>query len=359
MKKFIIITSLVLSILVLQGCSFKEKLYILNWQEYISEDLIDAFEDEYDVKVVSKNLTSNEQMYATLASNSDSYDIVFPSDYMIQKLSDEELIYKLDNEKLPNLETLEYTSGLDYLIENSGYEDYFIPYFWGSLGIMYSTKNNTNAKEAVETLGWNVFFDETSLSTFKIGMYDSSRDSFAAASLSLGKSFNHYTTEELNTAANLLKNSNYNTWGDDNLKGNVASGNLDIALVYSGDYFDQLWADDFKNNTYDIYIPNVNNVFYDGMCIPTNSKNVDLAYEFINFMIDEDNAIENAGYVGYCPVFQSVFDAIMEDEEMDCVTNKSAWNPQNISPLELDYVYVDLKDTYSEMEELYNKLRVK
>ncbi len=352
MKKLLILTSLVLTSLVLTGCSDKQKLYILNWQEYIDESLIDKFEKEFNVKVVEENLISNELMYSSIQQGSAPYDVVFPSDYMIEKLSKENLLVELDQEKLTNKTA--YTSGLDTLISNSGYEEYFVPYFWGSLGIMYNTTNPSVEADVLEK-EWDIFFDTEMLSKYKIGMYDARRDSFAAAHLSLGKSINTYSDSDLTTAKDMLKNSSYNTWGDDNLKGLVAGNNLQAALVYSGDFFDQLYADDFAKDSYSFHAPMNNNVFFDAMCIPTSSKNVDLAHEFINFMIEEENAIQNASYVGYCPTFQSVYEAIVDDEEMDCFTAYSSWHPQNIT---YGVVYKDLGPTYDKMEELFNQLRV-
>lgn len=352
MKKLILLTTLILTGLVLTGCSSKEKLYILNWGEYIDDELIEKFEDEYNVKVVYETMISNELMYASIKQGAAPYDVVFPSDYMVEKLANEDLLVELDQTKLTNKTA--YTDGLDDLILESGYDEFFIPYFWGSLGIMYNT-TNPSVEIDVQNYEWDIFFDDAMLSKYKIGMYDSSRDAFAAAHLSLGKSINTYTEEDLQTAKTMLQNASYNTWGDDNLKGLVASNNLQIALVYSGDFFDQLYADGLGEVSYEIHAPNTNNVFFDAMCIPTSSRNVDLAHEFINFMIEEENSTQNASYVGYCPTFQSVFNTISLDEEMEDFTKYYAWNPQLINNGE---VYKDLGNTYDEMEKLFNELRV-
>ncbi len=361
MKKLLILTALFGSAAVLSGCSTKEKFYILNWGEYISEDLIETFEDEFNVKVVSTELISNELMYADLGRGV-SYDIVFPSDYMVEKLQDENKIVKLNPELIPNLTDIKYTTGLDTLIENCGYDDYFVPYFWGSLGIMYSTKNHADIASVIEANEWNVFFDSTILSKYKVGMYDSSRDSFAAAAMYLQDkgnetiTINDYTTEQLVECSLLLKNANYNSWGDDNLKGDIASGNLDMALVYSGDFFDQLYTNDYSNINYDIYIPERNNVFFDAMCIPATSKNQDLAHSFINFMIEQENAIENAFEVGYCPTIQTVYNEVIKDEDMADIIAYPAWHPQKITNGTL---YKDLGNTtYSKMEELFAGIRI-
>ncbi|MFI3329482.1 MAG: extracellular solute-binding protein [bacterium] len=357
MKKILGLTILGLSVIALAGCSSKTKLYILNWQEYISEDLIEEFEDEFNVQVVERNLVSNELMYGDLKMKTADYDVVFPSDYMIEKLSNENLIIELDPTKLPNLykddnTRIDYTTGLETYIEGCGYEDYFVPYFWGSLGIMYKTVDgDTSIEDTVKSQEWGVFFNDTG---YKTAMYDVSRDAYAAAQMYLGYDLNNYTTEQLKECTTLLKDFNYDVWGTDDIKGRISRGAIDIGLVYSGDFFDQLYADDYVGN-YNIYIPDTNNVFFDAMCIPTISKNQDLAYEFINFMIDKENSIENASYVGYCPVFNDVYEAVMADEEMNDVTEYPAWNPAHITN---GTVYRDLGTSkYNEMEEEFKKTK--
>ncbi len=357
MKKILCVLSVLGISVVLSGCSNKEKLYILNWQEYISEDLVDAFEDEYDVKVVSKELISNEAMYSELKRGS-NFDVVFPSDYMIEKLASEDMLLKLDTSLITNFtDNSMYSDQLDDLIDQCGYDDYFVPYFWGSLGIMYNTRKE-GIVETVENYGWEVFFDETVLANNKVAMYNSSRDSYAAAAMYMQTvrdesikdtsfSINSYTDTQLEKCANLLKNSSYNMWGTDNIKGRIATGNIDIGLVYSGDFFDQLYYDDYEDINYDIFTPQTNNVFYDGMAIPSSSENPELAHKFIDFMMSHDNALENAYEVGYCPTIQSVLTKLLDDEEMNDITKYKAWNPQHITN---GTVYIDLKETYVKME---------
>ncbi len=366
MKKLLLLAAVAVTTTVATGCSFGEKFYITNWGEYISDDLLEEFGELHGVKVVQTELISNELMYADLKQNSYQCDVVFPSDYMVEKLSKEGLIEKLDFSKLDNYtSTSMYADGLDSLIRNCGYSDYFIPYFWGSLGIMYNT-TDAGVEDTVTSLGWASLFDSTALSKYDVAMYDSSRDSFAAAAMHLydqgdsSYSINNYSTAQLDACASLLKSAKYHTWGDDNIKGSIASNNVQYGLVYSGDFFDQLYADDYSNDSYDIYIPDTNNVFFDAMCIPVNSQNKDLAYEFINFMMDHDNAVENALEVGYAPTIQAVLKEVLEDEDMADVVAYKAWNPQNLLNRDNSYavVYKDLGDTYDAMETKFTEVRV-
>ncbi len=351
MKKIIMLASIALGVSVLPGCSFKDKLYILNWGDYMSEDMIEDFEDEFDVKVVYKTADSNESMYTLIDNETLPYDLVFPSDYMIEKLKTDNLIQKLDLTKLDNLSALgSYTDGLDDLLKECTYNDYFIPYFWGSLGIMYNTKN-TELKTMIEENNWDVFFDSTLYNDYDVAMYDSSRDAFAAAQLYKGFDLNTTDKTELDECASVLKNNGYQ-FGTDTIKSRISTGNLDYGLVYSGDFFDQLWSDEGKTINYDIHVPtDSNNVFFDGVCIPVTSEETDLAYEFINFMLDFDNALDNAYEVGYTPVFQSVYKAICEDDEMEYATEFPAFHPMRINN---GTVYKNLgATTYAYVETLF------
>ncbi len=365
MKKLLLLTAALSSAAVLSGCSTQQKFYITNWAEYINEDLLDEFGDLHGVKVIQRELVSNELMYSEIKQNSTPCDIIFPSDYMIEKLSKENLIEKLDFSLLTNYSDDMYATGLDGLIADCGYEDYFIPYFWGSLGIMYNT-TNADVESTVTSLGWGALFDNSLTTTYNIAMYDSSRDSFAAAAMHLydngdtSYDINDYTEARLDACADLLKNTNYHTWGDDNIKGGIASNNIQYGLVYSGDFFDQLYADDYENDSYEIYIPDTNNIFFDAMCIPANSQNKDLAYEFIDFMIDKENAVENALEVGYAPTIQTVLEEVITHEDMEDIVSNLAWNPQNLLNRDNAHavVYKDLGTTYNLMEEKFTKVRV-
>lgn len=365
MKKLLILASIALSTSVLTGCSFGDKFYITNWGGYINEDLLEEFGELNDVKVVQTALISNELMYLDLVQDSYPCDIVFPSDYMVEKLSKEGLIEELDFTKLSNYTgNSMYADGLDTIIANCGYDQYFVPYFWGTLGIMYNTTTD-GVEDTVTTYGWESLFNPTITSQYNVAMYNSSRDSFAAAAMYLydqgdsSYSINAYTTAQLDACANVLKNANYDLWGDDNIKGRIAGNNTNYGLVYSGDFFDQLYYDDYSNDSYDIYIPDTNNLFFDAMCIPTNSENKDLAYKFIDFMMEHENAVENALEIGYAPTIQAVLDEVMEDEDMEDIVNHHAWNPQNLLERANSYavIYKDLGTTYTLMENKFTDVK--
>lgn len=361
MKKIFGLLSLVVALFLFAGCDSREKLYVLSWGGYISEDLIEAFEEEYNVKVVVSEATSNESMHNKIKTKAGKYDIVIPSDYMVEKMHLDGLLVKLDFSKIPNYNKDKIDPNLQILRDYyfSGNQDYSVPYFWGSLGIMYN-ESKAGLKEIVEEYEWRVFFDRTVVpNNVLVGMYDSSRDAVACAQLYLGYSLNSTNDTELQNVENALKGFNYKMWGTDDLKDNIASRNLDVALVYSGDYFDTLYFALETNSsvTFNMHVPtSSNNIWFDTMVIPTTSQNVDLAHEFINFFLDIDNAIENAMAIGYCPTMTEVYEAMINDEEMAPIVSHPGYYPGNI----YGEVYRHLGDTIARrFDEILTRAKTK
>ena len=374
-KKLFSFIILSLLALCLSSCGGKgADLLILNWGDYIAEEVILAFEDEYQVSVKVVTTDSSEQMYNSLINKTAEYDIVVPSDYMIDQMAHEQLIYKLDYSKLSNYNENVFVPELKAILDSENTQSmagYFIPYFWGSLGIMYN-KKRAGVEEAVLEYGWKVLFEHDLLPEgSKVGMYSVSRDALAAAELYLGYSLNTTNLDEINKCMDLLRNTNYDAWGTDDLKIKVSRGNIDVALLYSGDFFDAYYADleaedgESSNvNNYNIYAPtNANNVFFDGMCIPKTSTNVELAYKFIDFMLDHDNSYMNAEFVGYCPTVKTVFDEITNDYEgWGDILEIKAYNPTLIvnTPNSKYEVYKYLgSETYIYIEEKFTNVLIR
>lgn len=314
MKKTILFLTMITLIIALIGCSSKPKLYVLNWGDYQDSDLRSAFEKEYNVKVVYREVGSNEEMATLLQSGSSTYDIAVPSDYMIDKLKELNLIQPLDFSKLTNYDNLTVIPELYDLYESSGYADYIVPYAWGTIGILYNTSNPA-LKTLIEAEGWKAMFEYGD--TYKVGMYDSPRDAIAAALLYQGYHVNSENEEELSAAETALKNAKFTAWGEDNLKSLVIQGTLDMALVYSGDYFSEYYLaieDDLAVN-FDYYVPQTTNVWVDAFVITSNAQNIDLAYQFIDFFLDYDHALQNSDYIGYAPPFTEIYETMVNDEE--------------------------------------------
>lgn len=342
MKKILSFLALLFVLVSLTACKSGPVLYVLNWNEYINEDLVEAFEKEYNVRVVIDPADSNESMYTRIKSKTTKYDVAIPSDYMIHKLYNEGLLHELNMEYLPNYVNAVFDEKLEehrdvYFTNN---KKYAVPYFWGTLGIMYSTRKS-GVEELVKEHDWEVFFNKELTKDLKVAMYNSSRDAIAAAELYLGMDLNTKSLDDLQKVENLIKAQKYSSWGTDDLKGFVANGNTDIALVYSGDFFDMLYASMESNEKiqYNLHVPTTNNVWFDAMVIPTTSSDVVMAHNFINFMINEENALENALEIGYCPTLHNVYLQLKEDPDFKDIIENYPYYPGIVTH---GYVYKDL-----------------
>ncbi len=371
MKKICLSIFIFLILFTLTSCGGKGcDLLILNWGDYIAEDIVLNFEEKYNVDVKVVTTDSNEQMYSSILNKTADYDLVVPSDYMIHQMMDDDLLYPIDKEKLENYQEDMFVPELKELMQSTDcieYSGYYIPYFWGSLGIMYN-KRKEGIEEAVFEHEWKVLFDKTLLPNgSKVGMYSASRDALAAAEMYLGYSLNTTDYNEIDACIDLLKSTDFYQWGTDDLKIDVSQGKVDVALVYSGDFFDSYYADleaeegtNGPSNTenYSIYSPVThNNVFFDALVIPKTCTNQDLAYKFIDFMLEHENSYMNAEFIGYCPTLNSVYQEIIHDEEGygDILEIKS-YDPTNILSLDTSWaeVYKYLgSDVYAYIEKKF------
>lgn len=315
MKKYLLVSLLFVIILSVSACSSKEKLYVLSVGDYINDELLVRFEEENNCDVIYTEVSSNEEIYQKLKN--DKYDVVVPSDYMINRMQKEGLVIELDFTKLSNYDYADYFDEAKQLMstECAEYKNYFIPYFWGTVGILYNT-DVAGLKEYVETNGLGAIFTDNS---YKKGMYDSSRDALCMSLLYNGYDINSFNLDELDVAKNTLINAKYKNYGDDILKENVHNGSLDMAMVYSGDYLDELYTigenEEDENIAY--YVPNITNIWIDGMCITANSENEGLAYNFLNFFADSTNCAENADYIGYAPLSKTAYNALYTEYSYD------------------------------------------
>lgn len=326
MKKltmFGLMTMMVLMTLTFVGCSNKEKLYVLNWGEYMNPDLVKDFEDEFNVDVVYEEVGSNEEMENKLKQGITDYDIMIPSDYMVDKLSQEGLLSQIDYDLLPNLTEVSFFEDARALYEEETFGAYMVPYFFGTIGIMYHTAD-VSIQQAIEAEdnGFCALFDTES--PFRIGLYDSPRDTVGAALMCLGYSVNSYDATELAEAQALIegavdRSEQLTRFGEDDLKGDVARGNLDMALVYSGDYFEMVfeYEEEEEEIEFNYFAPQHTNIWIDAFVIPSVSQNKDLAHSFINYFLGLDVAVSNADWVGYTPVIEDVYDVLVNDYGYD------------------------------------------
>ena len=269
-----------------------QTLHVYNWGEYTGENIISGFEELTGAKVVMDNFDSNEQMYIKVA-NGDAYDVLVPSDYMIQRMMQEDMLQKLEPETRKEClsELMDAIKGLPYDPKN----EYSIPYFWGTVGIVYD--KTKVSEEDLEKDGWDIFLDQK----FKgdIYLYDSERDSFMMALKALGYSMNTTSQDELNAAYNWLIQCVQTMDPEivtDEIIDNMAQARKALGLIYSGDAAYVM----SENENMGFYMPTSGtNLWSDAMVIPKNAKNPKLANEFIRYITSYDAAMDNSSYVGY------------------------------------------------------------
>lgn len=269
-----------------------QTLHVYNWGEYTGENIISGFEELTGAKVVMDNFDSNEQMYIKVA-NGDTYDVLVPSDYMIQRMMQEDMLQKLEPETRKEClsELADAIKGLPYDPKN----EYSIPYFWGTVGIVYD--KTKVSEEDLENEGWNIFLDQKYKGD--IYLYDSERDSFMMALKALGYSMNTTSEDELNEAFNWLVQCVQTMDPEivtDEIIDNMAQARKALGLIYSGDAAYVM----SENENMGFYMPTSGtNLWSDAMVIPKNAKNPKLANEFIRYITSYDAAMDNSSYVGY------------------------------------------------------------
>ena len=269
-----------------------QTLHVYNWGEYTGENIISGFEELTGAKVIMDNFDSNEQMYIKVA-NGDAYDVLVPSDYMIQRMMQEDMLQKLEPETRKEClsELVEAIKGLPYDPKN----EYSIPYFWGTVGIVYD--KTKVSEEDLENEGWNIFLDQKYKGD--IYLYDSERDSFMMALKALGYSMNTTSADELHAAFNWLVQCVQTMDPEivtDEIIDNMAQARKALGLIYSGDAAYVM----SENENMGFYMPTSGtNLWSDAMVIPKNAKNPKLANEFISYITSYDAAMDNSSYVGY------------------------------------------------------------
>lgn len=282
-----------------------QTLYVYNWGEYTGENIIGQFEEETGCKVVMDLFDSNEQMYIRVA-NGESYDVLVPSDYMIERLIQEDLLQPLDQDKITSLDLLaDGVKGLPYDSQN----EYSVPYFWGTVGIVYD-KTKVDVAD-LEKDGFDIFKNEKYKGD--IYLYDSERDSFMMALKALGYSMNTKDENELKEAFEWLVECVQTMEPEivtDEIIDNMAQSRKALGLVYSGDAAYIM----SENENIGFYAPlEGTNLWSDAMVIPKNAKNVELAHEFINFVSQYEGAMDNSSYVGYTSPNQEVITELSKD----------------------------------------------
>ena len=323
-----------------------QTLYVYNWGEYTGENIIRDFEEKTGAKVIMENFDSNEQMYIKVA-NGEAYDILVPSDYMIQRLIQEDYLQKLDYSKLDCMDKLaDAVKGLPYDPNN----EYSVPYFWGTVGIVYDT-SKVNEEDLIQE-GFNIFLNEKYKGD--IYLYDSERDSFMMALKALGYSMNTSDEAELQEAYDWLVRCVQTMKPEivtDEIIDNMAQGRKALGLIYSGDAAYVM----SENEDMGFYLPESGtNLWSDAMVIPANAKNPDLAHAFINHVCDYEGAYDNSSYVGYTSANQEVMDDLSgEGGDYEGI---NAYIPRTDN--ENDEVFVFNDETRKIISELWSKVKI-
>lgn len=319
------------------------KLYLPG--EYLGENVISDFEKQYGVRVIVENFDSNEMMYTKLMAG-DRYDVIIPSDYMIERLMNEDFLQPLDKSMIPNMENMsDAVLGMSYDPDNT----YSIPYFWGSVGLVYNHENVDPA--VIESEGWEVLRNTDYAG--HIYIYDSERDSFMMAFKALGYSMNTEDPNEINDAYEWLLQMN-NTMSPvyvtDEVIDGMMNGYKDIAVVYSGDAAVVL----DENEDMSFYMPSQGtNIWCDVMVIPQNAENPKLAHEFINYMLTYEAAFDNTETVGYTSPNAEVFEEMTSSE--DLYADNAAYLPR--SGYDKDEMFHDNQTLMRELSKLWIKVK--
>ena len=265
-----------------------ETISVYNWGDYIDSETIDIFEAETGIRVIYETFETNEDMYAKIAMGGSSYDVIIPSDYMVERMIQENLLQKINWANIPNVKNID--ERFIYESYDPGFE-YSVPYTWGTMGILYNTEAVLEAPTSWETL-----MDET----YKMDMFmlNSPRDTLGIALVMCGYDINSTDPAELAVAkAKLIEQKPLVlAYVVDEVKDKMVGGEAAVALVWSGDAtFCMSESDELS-----YVVPKEgSNIFYDSMCIPHNARNVSGAEKFIDFLCRADIAAMNYDYVGY------------------------------------------------------------
>ena len=265
-----------------------ETISVYNWGDYIDSEVIDIFEAETGIKVIYETFETNEDMYAKIAMGGSSYDVIFPSDYMVERMIQEQLLQPVNWNNVLNVKNI------DPRFMNESYDPegrYAVPYTWGTMGVLYNTEMVIGEPDS-----WDVLLDDT----YKMDMFmlNAPRDTMAIALVMCGHDLNSTDPADLADAKELLIRQKplVLAYVVDEVKDKMIAGEATVALVWSGDATYCMSESDELN----YFVPKEgSNLFYDAMCIPHNARNVSGAEKFIDFMCRADIAAMNYDYVGY------------------------------------------------------------
>ncbi len=319
------------------GAGSGESINVLNWGEYIEDSLIDSFEEETGIKVNYTTASTCEEMYAKLKSGGVSYDIVVPSDYMVSRMIEEDMLETVDFSNVPNV------SYIDDEFLNPDYDpsgEYSVPYQWGTVAVIY----NSDIVDPEDTGSWDLLWNEKYEG--QILMFDNSRDAIGIALKRLGYSYNTADEAAVQAAADLLIEQKplVQAYVMDQIFDKMENGEAAIAPYYTGDYYLMLGETDSSETHLDYYIPEEgSNLFVDAMCIPKGAQNKSGAEAFINFICEPENMALNTEYISYSTAESAARELLPDD-----MKNNEAMYPPEESRAAFE-TYVNLPETVRAM----------
>ena len=309
MKKLALI-ALALALLCCPMMVMAESISVFNWGDYMDPDVLDIFTEETGIKVIYEVFETNEDMYAKIANTNSKYDVIIPSDYMIERMIKEQLLQPINWDNVPNV------ANIDPYFMNQSYDPdaaYSVPYTWGTMGILYNTTMVDEAPTSWQTLMDPAYFKD-------MLMLNSPRDTLAIALVMAGHDLNSIDPSDLEDAKNLLLEQKpmVLAYVVDEVKDKMIAGEAAVALVWSGD---ATFCMD-ESDELDYVIPEEgSNIFFDSVCIPANAGNVSGAEKFIDFLCRADIAAMNYEYVGYAIPNTAAIELLGADEYNDSPVN--------------------------------------
>ena len=315
MKRSIVLgATLLLAALTFSGCKKEDpadaatsnSLVVYNWGEYIDPDVLDEFEEETGISIIYDEFETNEIMYPKVEAGAVVYDVICPSDYMVQKMIENDLLEPLDYDKIPNISNIDPDHRKSAEQFDPG-NRYCVPYCWGTVGILY---NKTMVDEPVDS--WDILWDEKYKD--EILMQDSVRDTFAVALKRLGYSLNSTDSKELQEAADSLKEQKdlVQAYVVDQVRDKMIGNEAALGVIYSGEAI----YTQRENPNLEYVIPKEgSNVWIDGWVIPKNARHKENALKFLDFLCRPEIALKNFEYITYSTPNKAAR-ALIEDDDI-------------------------------------------
>ena len=311
LASFLIVGSVAYTSYLHFSSSHSDELYVYNWGEYIDESVIDEFEAETGIHVTYDLFETNEEMYPVIEAGGVNYDVVCPSDYMIQKMAENGLLAEINFDNVPNIKNIDQV----YLEKSKAFDPdnrYSVPYTWGTVGIIYNVQKLEELGVPAPTK-WSDLWDERLKG--EILMQDSVRDAFMVALKELGYSMNTTDEAELQEAKKLLlaQKPLVQAYVVDQVRDKMLNGEAAVGVIYSGELLYLQEEAETLNLDYDLeyVLPEEGtNIWIDSWVIPYNAKNKENAEKWINFLCRPDIAVKNFEYITYATPNKAAFDLL-------------------------------------------------